>query len=131
MGVLDKSQKEVIQCELCNRKLRKKNMKYHMRLKHEVEHVECAQCSETFKNKATLRRHEILIHLDKFQCDLCDQEFGVKEALAAHKDVQHREFKCEEHGCDFKAKTEADFGNHMNEHFLKSGRLWLIKRYIM
>ena len=40
------------------------------------------------------------------------EEFGEKEALAAHKDVYHREFKCEEQGCSFKAKTEANMKSH-------------------
>ena len=102
-----------------------------MLLKHEIEHVECAQCGETFKNKTKLRNHEILTCLVKFKCDFCDEEFGLQEDLAAHKDVHHREFKCDEQECDFKAKTEAELLNHMNQHYLESGQLWLIKRYIV
>ena len=122
---------EKIPCELCDRKLARWHILHHMRIKHEIEHVECAQCNETFKNKAKLRSHEILTCLVKYQCDLCDEEFGLKEALAAHKDVHHREFKCDEQGCSFKAKTETELRSHVNQHYLESGQLWLIKRYIM
>ena len=127
---------ERTKCELCDTKFAdgwngRRKFKHHMLLKHEIEHVECAQCSETFKNKTKLRNHEILVHLIKFKCDLCDEEFGLEGDLAAHKDVHHREFKCDEQGCGFKAKTEADLRNHTNQHYLESGQLWLIKRYIM
>ena len=124
--------KEKVKCELCDRKFADRwKMRGHMLLKHEIGHVECAQCSETFKNKTKLRNHEILVHLIKFKCDLCDEEFGLEGDLAAHKDVHHREFKCDQQGCGFKAKTEADLRNHMNQHYLESGQLWRIKRHIL
>ena len=95
-----------------------------MLLKHEIEHVECVQCGETFENKQSSGTMESLRVL-------FDEEFGLKEDHAAHKDVYHREFKCHEQGCSFKAKTEAGLRNHINQHYLESGQLWLIKRFIM
>ena len=120
-----------MKCEVCDRKLKRCDMKDHMKRKHKIEYVECAQCGETFNNKTKLETHKSLVHVVKLQCDLCDEEFELNEALAAHKDLDHREFKCDEQGCGFKTKTEADLRNHTNQHYLESGQLWLIKRYIM
>ena len=120
-----------MKCEVCDRKLKRFAMKDHMKRRHKIEYVECAQCGETFNNETKLETHKSLVHVVKLQCDLCDEEFELNEALAAHKDLDHREFKCDEQGCGFKAKTEADLRNHTNQHYLESGQLWLIKRYIM
>ena len=71
------------------------------------------------------------MHMRRFQCDHCEENFGSEENLAAHKDVNHRELKCEKQGCNYKAENEADLLKHMNQHYLESGQLWLIKRYVM
>ena len=120
-----------LECELCGKQFaHRRKVKKHMLTVHEVDEVECPQCGETFQNQTKLKRHEIFMHAHKFQCEQCGEGFWEKKALADHEDV-HREFKCEEQECDFKAKTVADLLHHMNQHYLASGQLWSIKRYIL
>ena len=133
LRVHQKDSNERFECEQCSKKFSwKENLRKHLRVHQEEfnEELECKQCSKKFSGKEHLKRH-MLMHMRRFQCDHCDENFGSRENLAAHKAEHHREFKCDEQGCDFKAQTEADLLKHMNQHYLESGQLWLIKRYIM
>ena len=111
----------------CNVKIEKTGLEVEPTNK--ISKKKCWTDKKVFANYDDLKNY--LDKTNKFQCDQCGEGFWEERALADHKEDVHREFKCEELGCDFKAKKEADLRHHMNHHYLESGQLWRIKRYIL
>ncbi|XP_073832082.1 uncharacterized protein isoform X2 [Musca autumnalis] len=122
----------IVHCEVCNRKVLKRNIKRHMlgherkdkKSKEDSNTLLCAYCPREFKTTKSLNQHE-RIHIDEssdtaFTCDDCGRQYKSKILLDTHRKQAHKERDnvCTICGNAFKLKNQ--LVNHMKLHLEKN-----------
>ncbi|XP_070495387.1 uncharacterized protein [Chironomus tepperi] len=91
-----KNHESVIECKLCDKKVKRINLNVHMKSVHVTERkFKCRICRTTFKTKECLKSH-IRTHEKSFECTECGKRFSNKSHLKEHMEW-HRNpeaYKC-------------------------------------
>ena len=88
-------QSQSVQCNLCNKSLRKENLPYHVRSVHNQEKThKCEYCEKEFFYKKILREHINSLHSkdakEKYECGLCKEVFTNKSNRDRHFRTRHQ-----------------------------------------
>ena len=79
-------------CNICGKYFgRRKNLKIHINVVHQMNKHSCSTCKRTFHKKIELKRHNEYYH-DKsatFQCDICNKRFILASKLRSHLETEH------------------------------------------
>ena len=92
----DKGAAVYVKCPECNKKLKQKSYRSHLRTHLGVKQFKCELCGDGFTRKNDVKRHTKLIH-DKprsFQCDICLKYFLSEDDLINHKGKHQKDFRC-------------------------------------
>ena len=78
-------------CKYCSTNFsEKRNLKRHIKSKHEVTNFRCQKCEFTTTRKDKLREHTFSKHYgNKFKCPECSEEFSRNDSLARHMKTYH------------------------------------------
>lgn len=108
---------KLIQCDLCNYKVAKKeSLHHHMKLKHTLERSECLICNKIFDNKFKLKTHMFNMHIESamFECLICATKYKTYQKLFDHIEYTHSAqkrqitFICDLCGVDYYSKIHLD-----------------------
>ncbi|CAG9810752.1 unnamed protein product [Chironomus riparius] len=79
-----KNHESVIECKLCDKKVKRVNLNVHMKSVHATErNFKCRICRTSFKTKECLKSH-IRTHEKSFECTECGKRFSNKSHLKEH-----------------------------------------------
>lgn len=79
-----KNHESVIECSLCDKKVKRINLNVHMKSVHVTErNFKCRICKTSFKTKECLKSH-IRTHEKSFECTECGKRFSNKSHLKEH-----------------------------------------------
>jgi len=91
-------QTEDVECEVCNKKVRKRNLPAHVKTHSEFKGLPCKFCSKEFPTIGSLKRHE-KIHTDtkEHKCRFCGKGFVQKANMQSHERIHtgERPYKCQ------------------------------------
>ena len=110
---------QMINCEICNVKIRQSSLKEHIFNIHEKKEFECGICFYKTTQKRSLKIHLLSQHLNgianTFKCPVCEKEFNLKESLSNHIRASHGE-KCDKvfqcNICDFVTSSSSGLKTH-------------------
>ncbi|XP_075161589.1 uncharacterized protein LOC142234353 isoform X2 [Haematobia irritans] len=122
----------IVNCNVCNRKILKKNLKRHMSLhkdikideEEEVSKFQCNFCPREFKSTKSLHQHEKAHEGESpdtvYVCADCDRQYTSQFLLETHRKQAHKErdHVCQICGNAFKLKNQLT--NHMKLHLEKN-----------
>ncbi|XP_061392309.1 zinc finger protein 420-like [Musca vetustissima] len=122
----------IVYCEVCNKKLLKKNLKRHMlvhqrkdkKTTEDVNKLLCAYCPREFKTSKSLHQHERIHESESaytiYTCDDCGRQYATQLLLDTHRKQAHKERDhiCSICGNAFKLKNQ--LVNHMKLHLEKN-----------
>ena len=85
-----------VQCPECNKKLKQKSYRSHLRTHLGFKQFRCELCGDRFTRKNDVKRHMKLIHEKprNFQCEECEKYFLTEDNLRTHQEKHSRELKC-------------------------------------
>ena len=85
-----------VQCPECNKKLKQKSYRSHLRTHLGFKQFRCELCGDRFTRKNDVKRHMKLIHEKprNFQCEECEKYFITEDNLRTHQEKHSRELKC-------------------------------------
>ena len=85
-----------VQCPECNKKLKQKSYRSHVRTHTGVKQFKCDLCDDRFTRRNDVMRHKRLIHEKPrdFQCEQCQKYFVSQENLLLHVEKHKTEMKC-------------------------------------
>ena len=102
-----------VQCPECNKKLKQKSYRSHVRTHTGVKQFKCDLCDDRFTRKNDVMRHKRLIHEKPrdFQCEQCQKYFVSQENLVLHVEKHKTEMKCKV--CDHSFGKKEYYDNHI------------------
>ena len=102
-----------VQCPECNKKLKQKSYRSHVRTHTGVKQFKCDLCDDRFTRRNDVMRHKRLIHEKPrdFQCEQCQKYFVSQENLALHVEKHKTEMKCRV--CDHGFGKREYYENHI------------------
>ena len=102
-----------VQCPECNKKLKQKSYRSHVRTHTGVKQFKCDLCDDRFTRRNDVMRHKRLIHEKPrdFQCDQCQKYFVSQENLVLHIEKHKTEMKCRV--CDHGFGKKEYYENHI------------------
>eukprot|EP00090_Calanus_glacialis_P006308 TRINITY_DN14927_c0_g1_i1.p1 TRINITY_DN14927_c0_g1~~TRINITY_DN14927_c0_g1_i1.p1 ORF type:complete len:533 (-),score=152.69 TRINITY_DN14927_c0_g1_i1:83-1633(-) len=85
-----------VQCPECNKKLKQKSYRSHVRTHLGAKQFKCDLCGDRFTRRNDVMRHKRLIHEKPrdFKCEKCEKYFISEENLASHKHKHNLELRC-------------------------------------
>jgi uncharacterized Zn-finger protein len=87
-----------VECEVCNKKIRKRNLPSHVKTHGGFKGIPCKFCTKEFPTIGSLKRHEKIHTEDKeHKCTYCGKGFVQKANMQAHERIHtgERPFKCQ------------------------------------
>ena len=86
----------LVQCPECNKRLKQKSYRSHLRTHLGFKQFRCELCGDRFTRKNDVKRHMKLIHEKprNFQCEECEKYFLTEDNLRTHQEKHSRELKC-------------------------------------
>ena len=123
----DSDQSALVKCNECNREVKQKSFKSHLKTHLGLKHFECELCGDKFTRRNDVKRHTRLIH-DKpreFQCEVCQKYFISNESLTSHIPTHETEFNC--HICSHKFEKKEHYEDHVK--ILHSSQENLVTNY--
>ena len=91
-----------VQCPECNKRLKQKSYKSHLRTHAGVKQHHCDLCGDRFTRKNDVIRHKKLIHEKPrdYKCSQCDKFFVTLENMKSHQVKHSQEMRCKvcQHG---------------------------------
>ena len=102
-----------VQCPECNKKLKQKSYRSHVRTHTGVKQFKCDLCDDRFTRRNDVMRHKRLIHEKPrdFQCEQCQKYFVSQENLVLHIEKHKTEMKCRV--CDHGFGKKEYYDNHI------------------
>merc|ERR1711971_1073703 len=102
-----------VQCPECNKKLKQKSYRSHVRTHTGVKQFKCDLCDDRFTRRNDVMRHKRLIHEKPrdFQCEQCQKYFVSQENLDLHIEKHKTEMKCRV--CDHGFGKKEYYDNHI------------------
>ena len=102
-----------VQCPECNKKLKQKSYRSHVRTHTGVKQFKCDLCDDRFTRRNDVMRHKRLIHEKPrdFQCEQCQKYFVSQENLVLHLEKHKTEMKCRV--CDHGFGKKEYYDNHI------------------
>ena len=102
-----------VQCPECNKKLKQKSYRSHLRTHLGFKQFRCELCGDRFTRKNDVKRHMKLIHEKprNFQCDECEKYFLTEDNLRTHQEKHSRELKCRK--CQHMFGKAAYYSDHI------------------
>ena len=101
---------ELVQCPMCNKKLRKCSFQRHMKV-HSTDPrdhpVECPKCDKRYVDKKDMQNHFARNHTEnariaKYPCSVCSKVYTTRTNLKLHiQGVHMKSFKCTMCDCTF------------------------------
>ncbi|XP_055298979.1 zinc finger protein 814-like [Sitodiplosis mosellana] len=110
---------ELVECEICSKRLQRVHLKGHIKLHTDEKPFQCDICHKSFKTKQNVRKHKVR-HTDEqpFECSFCSQKFKTQRNQRNHELVHRNE---QPHACPFCNKKflfNQDFHMHFRSvHF--------------
>ena len=85
-----------VQCPECNKKLKQKSYRSHVKTHLGAKQFKCDLCGDRFTRRNDVMRHKRLIHEKPrdFKCEQCEKYFVSEENLASHKLKHKQELRC-------------------------------------
>ncbi|XP_060821036.1 zinc finger protein 234-like isoform X8 [Bombus pascuorum] len=110
----------IYECDVCNKKMRKKLQFLKHRQDHERNYEEtgghCEECDKSFADGEKLKKHMIKVHQKEkpFQCVLCNKCFKTEEFLKTHLKQHNKRFTCDI--CGISKVSGYDLRLHKKKH---------------
>lgn len=83
---------DLVQCDVCNKRLRKSYMKIHLRIHSGYKPEVCEFCGKAFTARKYLSKHRVVHTREKpYQCRMCDKRYTQRGTLTLHMRRKHQQ----------------------------------------
>ena len=106
-------QSSLVKCHQCNREVKQKSYKSHLKTHLGLKKYECELCGDKFTRRNDVKRHSRLIHEKPrdFQCEVCQKYFVSDASLKSHISKHETEFLCLM--CSHKFEKKEHYEDHV------------------
>ncbi|XP_025160456.1 zinc finger protein 226-like isoform X16 [Harpegnathos saltator] len=115
-GDSNRRHKTVYECDICGKRMLKKQLFLKHMQSHEGNAGRCDECDRAFADEEKLQKHMIKVHQQErpFQCVLCNKCFKTKEFLKTHLKQHNKRFTCDI--CGISKVSGYDLRLHKKKH---------------